>query len=37
MRATISHLDVMEDILWEDEALSATHEGKKGDLVMRGS
>jgi hypothetical protein len=37
MRATISHLDVMEDTLWEGEALSATREGRKGELVIRGS
>ena len=37
MRATISHLDVIEDTLWEGEALSASREGKKGALVIRGS
>jgi hypothetical protein len=37
MRATISHLDVIEDTLWEGEALSASREGKKGELVIRGS
>ena len=37
MRATISHLDVIEDPLWEGEALSATREGRKGELVIRGS
>ena len=37
MRATISHLDVLEDTLWEGEALSASREGKKGALVIRGS
>ena len=37
MRATISHLDVIEDTLWEGEALSATREGRQGELVIRGS
>jgi len=37
MKATISHLDVLEDTLWEGEALSANREGKKGALVIRGS
>lgn len=37
MRATISHLDIAEDTLWEGEALSASREGKKGALVIRGS
>ncbi len=37
MKATISHIDVLEDTLWEGEALSATREGKKGELVIRGS
>ena len=37
MKATISHLDVLEDTLWEGEALSASREGKKGALVIRGS
>jgi hypothetical protein len=37
MKATISHLDIIEDTLWEGEALSANREGKKGELVIRGS
>ena len=37
MKATISHLDIIEDTLWEGEALSACREGKKGELVIRGS
>lgn len=37
MKATISHLDVLEDTLWEGEALSASREGKRGELVIRGS
>ena len=37
MKATISHLDIIEDTLWEGEALSASREGKKGELVIRGS
>jgi len=36
MRATISHLNALEDTLWEGEALSASREGKKGALVVRG-
>jgi hypothetical protein len=37
MKATISHLNIIEDTLWEGEALSASREGKKGELVIRGS
>lgn len=37
MKATISHLDVTENTLWEGEALSATREGRQGELVIRGS
>jgi hypothetical protein len=37
MKATISHIGVLDDTLWEGEALSANREGKKGELVIRGS
>ena len=37
MKATISHLDIIEDTLWEGEAISASREGKKGELIIRGS
>jgi hypothetical protein len=36
MRATISQLDIIDDTLWEGEALRASRDGNKGELVIRG-
>ena len=36
MKATISHLDIKEDALWEGEVLSAEWDNNKGEFVIRG-